>query len=401
MLEHVHEYVIVGGGLAGASAIDGIREVDAEGSIALIAAEHYYPYHRPPLSKKLWFGKQTVDKIWVNKEDYYSANGVDVALGTNAAEINPANKTVRTDAGDVFHYKKLLIAAGASPRRLPIPGGELDGICYLRYLADYEALKAATEIGKSALVIGGGFIGSEIAAALNINSVEVTMVFPEDYICNRVFPESLGLSIHDDYILRGIKLLSGDSVASIEKDGSGFKVQIRSGKELKTDMIIAGIGVEPELGLAHNAGLETQKGILVNEYLQTSSPDVYAAGDCATFPYQALGALMRLEHWDNALNQGKQAGRNMAGAGESYAYMPYFFSDLFDFGYEAVGEVDTRLDIFADWQEENKTGVIYYLRDGAVRGAMMCNVWDQAPAARELIKSGKKVDPKELRGAIR
>ena len=166
-------------------------------------------------------------------------------------------------------------------------------------------------------------------------------------------------------------------------------------------MVIVGIGIAPYLDLARNAGLQTANGIIVDEYLQTSLPDIYAAGDNAFFPYQALGKQTRIEHWDNALNQGKWAGRNMADAREPFTYMPYFFSDLFEFGYEAVGEVDARLETFADWQKENDTGVIYYLKDGKVKGAMMCNVWEKVEAARTLIRKGETMTPEKLRGAIR
>ena len=165
--------------------------------------------------------------------------------------------------------------------------------------------------------------------------------------------------------------------------------------------MIVGVGVIPEMELAKSGGLEVGNGIVVNEYLETSSPDIYAAGDNAFFPYRALGQPMRIEHWDNALNQGKWAGRNMAGAHEPFTYQPYFFSDLFEFGYEATGEVDSRLETFADWQKENDTGVIYYLRDGKVRGVMMCNVWDKVETARELIRKGERMTPEKLRGLIR
>jgi len=165
--------------------------------------------------------------------------------------------------------------------------------------------------------------------------------------------------------------------------------------------VIVGIGIAPYLDLARNSGLQTANGIIVDEYLQASLPDIYASGDNAFFPYHVLGKQTRIEHWDNALNQGKWAGRNMAGAREPFTYMPYFFSDLFEFGYEAVGDVDARLETFADWQKENETGVIYYLKDGKVRGAMMCNVWEKVEAARTLIRKGDTMTPDKLRGAIR
>jgi NADPH-dependent 2,4-dienoyl-CoA reductase/sulfur reductase-like enzyme len=205
----------------------------------------------------------------------------------------------------------------------------------------------------------------------------------------------------DQYLARGIKVLVNEMPSAFAKAGGKFLTQTLSGVKLESDMVIAGIGIAPALELPRKAGLQTANGVIVNEYLEASLPGIYAAGDIAFFPYPALGKQTRVEHWDNALNQGKWAGRNMAGAREPYTYMPYFFSDLFEFGYEAVGEVDSRLETFADWQKENDTGVIYYLKDNKVRGAMMCNVWDKVEAARELIRKGEQVSKDSLRGLIR
>lgn len=400
MLEQARKYVIIGGGLAGASAVEGIRELDSVGSIAMIGMEPHNPYDRPPLSKKLWFGTKTVDEIFVHKKDYYTDSGVDLVLDTEVITLDAADRIVQTSAGDVCRYEKLLLATGGVPRRLDIHGAELDGVCYYRYLDDYHATRALASKGKSAVVIGGGFIGSEMAAALSINGVAVTMVFPDPYIARRVFPEALARAVQEDFVKRGVKVLAGDAPVSIEKDGSEFVTRTKGGHELRSDILLVGMGITPSTSLAEAAELTVQNGIVVDEYLRTSNADIYAAGDNAFFPYQALGMTTRVEHWDNAVNQGKQAGRNMAGAGEPYAYMPYFFSDLFDFGYEAVGDVDSRLETFADWQKENDTGVVYYMQDGRVRGAMMCNVWDKVPEARELIKSGRQMTTDDLRGAI-
>ena len=184
------------------------------------------------------------------------------------------------------------------------------------------------------------------------------------------------------------------------KQSEMFMTITESGKRIQSDIVVMGIGAMPDIRLARASGIETGNGITVNGYLQTSQPDIYAAGDNALFPYQALGQAMRVEHWDNALNQGKWAGRNMAGAHEPYTYMPYFFSDLFEFGYEAVGEIDSSLEMFADWQKENDTGVVYYLRNGRVRGAMMCNVWNQVALARKMILKGEPIARANLQGAI-
>jgi NADPH-dependent 2,4-dienoyl-CoA reductase/sulfur reductase-like enzyme len=251
------------------------------------------------------------------------------------------------------------------------------------------------------VVIGGGFIGSEIAAALTVNKLDVTMVFPSSYLVNRVFPDYLGTAVQQRYVEKGVKILSGDSPTSISKSGSRFVTETKNGERLQSDIVIVGVGIAPNVTLAQQAGLEVSDGIVVNEFLQTSNPDIYAAGDNAFFHYYALDQRTRIEHWDNAVIQGAWAGRNMAGAHESFTYMPYFFSDLFEFGYEAVGEVISSLQTVTDWQKENDTGVVYYLRDGRIRGAMMCNVWGKVDAARELIWKGEWADAQSVEALIR
>jgi NADPH-dependent 2,4-dienoyl-CoA reductase/sulfur reductase-like enzyme len=396
-----YDYVIAGGGLAGASAVEGIRELDATGSILLLCGESHLPYDRPPLSKKLWLGKKKVEDIFLHDRTFYETHGVTLALGETAARLDPAAKTLTTASGATHGYRKLLLATGCRPRWLDIPGGGLDGICYFRTLDDYLHTRGGAAKGKSAVVAGGGFIGSELAAALNVNGVKVTMIFPGEYLCDRVFPGYLGKAVQRRFEEKGVRILAQDQPVAFEKNGEQFATRTKNGECIESDIVIVGVGVVPEMELAQSAGLETGNGIVVNALLQTSNPDIYAAGDNAFFPYAALGQGMRIEHWDHALVQGKWAGRNMAGAHEPYTHQPYFFSDLFEFGYEATGEVDSRLETFADWQKENDTGVVYYLRDGRVRGAMMCNVWDKVDAARELIRRGGTMTPDRLRGLIR
>jgi 3-phenylpropionate/trans-cinnamate dioxygenase ferredoxin reductase component len=401
-MEHKnYNYILIGSGLAGCWAVDGVRSQDKSGSILLAGNERYLPYDRPPLTKKLWLGKKKVEEIMVRPQQYFADNHVDIVFNIRAAKIDSANKIVSFDNGTACHYDKLLLATGGSPRRLDIEGGDLDEIYYYRYLDDFLRLKSKVHEGTKAMVIGGGFIGSEIAAALNINKVDVTMLMREEYLVHNIFPKALGSAIQDDYIQRGIKIFTQDSPVSIAKRNSHFVTRTKNGKEIASDVVIVGIGIEPEVKLAKSAGLAIDNGIVVNEFLQSTSPDIYAAGDNANFPYQALGRRMRVEHWDNSINQGKTAGMNMAGAHTAYTHMPYFFSDLFDFGYEAVGLVSSKLETFADWQKENNTGVVYYLEDGFVRGAMMCNVWEKVDAARELIKSNKRMTIPQLQGAVR
>ena len=400
MAQQSYDYIIVGGGLAGASAVEGIRERDTRGTILLVGADPQRPYNRPPLTKGLWTGKEKPDTIFVHDLGFYQQHNVELALDTEIATLDSGAKIARERTGRTFGYSKLLLATGGQPRRLSIPGGDLDGVCYFRTYADYIRLRAAADKGKSAVVIGGGFIGSELAAALNMVGREVTMVLPEPYLVNRVFPEPLGRAIQQSYLDRGVHVLSNDRPTSIERAGARFAVRTQNGARIETDMVVVGIGIAPDTRLAAQGGLQTGNGIVVNGLLQTSDPNIYAAGDNAFFPYTALGKSMRVEHWDNAINQGKYAGRNMAGAAAPYDYMPFFFSDLFDFGYEAVGEVDSSLETYADWQEKFRTGVIYYLADGEVRGVMLCNVWEKVDAARALIRKREKRTRESLKGAI-
>ena len=401
MAERGFDYVIAGAGQTGASAAAGIREIDKTSSVMLIGNEQTIPYERPDLSKKLWFGKKQIQDVFVYDSAFYVENGIEMVTGVELTGLDAAGKILTDNRGNDYRYGKLLLATGGIPRTLSIPGGDLWGLCYYRYIPDYLRIRRDTKERKSAVVIGGGFIGSEVAAALKMQEIDVTMVFPEQYIVGRVFPQALGERLQNLYIERGIKILNADTPTAIETSPAGYKVHTKNGAQLQADIVIVGIGIKPETSLAEKAGLTIENGISVDKYLRTSNPDIFAAGDNAFFEYIALGKKTRVEHWDNAANQGKQAGRNMAGANEPYEYMPYFFSDLFEFGYEAVGEIDSSIETFGDWQKELDTGVLYYMKDGNIKGVMTCNIYGKMDEARQLIRSGKQITPDDLRGAIR
>ncbi len=400
MTAQQYTYVIVGGGLAGDAAVEGIREVDKEGAILLIGAEADLPYDRPPLSKQLWTGSVKIQQIFKHDQKYYQKNKVELRLGERAVALDAAARAMRLGDGRAVGYEKLLLATGGTPRGLGIPGGDLDGICYFRTLADYQRLRPEVSAGKTALVIGNGFIGSEMAAALCMNGADVTMVFPGEYMCSRVLPADAGRAVNELYISKKVRLIPGDKVTAITGAENSWQLQTGKGKKIDAQIIVAGIGILPNVELAQAAGLQVSDGIEVNESLRTSDANIYAAGDVARFPEVTLG-VRRLEHWDNAIKQGKLAGRNMAGAGERYEQMPFFFSDLFEFGYEAIGDCDSRLQTFADWQEMNRKGVIYYLKDGLVQGAMTCGIFGQTDVARDMIMAQKTIEPSSLRGRIR
>lgn len=407
MADHYCDYLIIGAGLTGASAIEGIRELDPNRPITMIGAENHLSYNRPPLSKKLWFGKKKVEDIFVHDQAFYDRSGVTLVQGRTAASLDARRKEVRDDTDTTWRYGKLLLATGGEPRQLAIPGGNLEGVFSLRTLDDYLRIRKYAVEGSSALIIGGGFIGSEIAAALAVNKVNVTMVFPDPYLVRRVFPEHLGMAIQARYEERGVRIVAGDESVAIAPQRGRLVTTTRRGQTIQSDFVVAGIGVTPAVSLARQAGLTTPRpnaavdgGITVNAFLQTSDPDIYAAGDNAWWYSPDLRQSLRLEHWDNARSQGKWAGRNMAGAGEVFTYLPYFFSDLFEFGYEAVGRISGKLETYADWKKENDTGVVYYLDNGKVAGVMMCNVWNKVSLARELIRKEVVAAPEKLRGAI-
>ena len=400
-MSKTYDYIVVGAGVAGSAGVDGIRALDAAGRVLLLGNEADRPYNRPPLTKGLWLGKTPDTKLYTHPEAYWEEQNVDHVFGVDVTGIDPAAQTVTDAAGNVYGFGKLLLATGGAPKHPTLPGADLPGIFYYRYLTDYRTLRALAVPGTRAVVVGGGFIGSEIAAALNTVGVAVTMLYPEPYLVSRVFPEGLGRALQEGYRARGIRIVAEDAPTAFTRPDGSYVVTTKHGETLTADLLIVGIGIAPNTALAEAAGLATANGITVDAYLQTAHPAIFAAGDVANFPYQALGTHTRVEHWDNALSQGKAAGRNMAGAAEPFTYLPYFYSDLFEFGYEAVGEVDARLQTVTDWTQEYGTGVLYYLRDDTVRGVMLCNVWGKLDEARALIRGGEKVTPDSLRGRIK
>jgi NADPH-dependent 2,4-dienoyl-CoA reductase/sulfur reductase-like enzyme len=396
-----YRYVIVGTGLAGVSAAEGIREKDREGSILLIGAERDLPYDRPPLSKKLWTGKKTVEEIVLHPEPWYAENGIELVLETRVADVDAQARLILLADGRRIGYGDLLLATGGIPRTLSLPGSNLPGIYTYRTLEDYRAVRERAVTGSSALIIGGGFIGAEMAAALHLNGVRVTMIYPESRLIPRIFPEGLGRALQKAYADRGVEILSGQIPVSFRREKKSLVTATETGRRIRTDFVIAGIGVSPSQELAARAGLEMDGGIRVDASLRTSDPHIWAAGDNANFVYPALEERMRLEHWDNALQQGRHAGRALGGIPEPFTAMPYFFSDLFEFGFEAVGDVRASLETVEDWSKEHDTGVIFYMKDRKVRGAMMCNVWDKVEAARNLIRAGRLMRSEELKEALR
>ena len=387
-----YKYLIVGGGMTADAAVRGIRERDTTGTIAVLSAEKYPPYDRPPLSKKLWTGKP-VNAIWRKTEQA----GADLYQDTRAVDGDVTGKTITDTRGEVYCYEKLLLATGGVPRRLPFA---TKGVIYFRTLEDYQRLRALADEKSEFIVIGGGFIGSEIASALTINGCKVTMVFPESGIGARIYPPKLSGFLNDHFRDKGVDILSDEKIRALKQTGKRFAVDTERGKTVSADAVIAGIGIEPEVGLAKLLDLKVDNGIVVDEQLHAAPPDIFAAGDVANFYSAPLGMRRRVEHEDNANTMGAMAGRNMAGGSEKYAYLPYFYSDLFDLGYEAVGEFGADLEIVEDWKDRFRQGVVYYLKSGRVRGVLLWNTWGQIDAARCLIGSEDTYSAAALIGRI-
>ena len=404
-----YKYLIIGGGMAGDAAVRGIREVDQQGTIGVIGAEPEPPYNRPPLTKGLWKGR-SFDKIWRRTDSL----GAELNLGRWVRTLDPQNKRVIDEQGTEYTYDRLLLATGGTPLRLPFDrsaGGAGKGspdereIIYFRTVDTYRRLRALSERADGFAVVGAGFIGSEIAAALAMNGKKVSMIFIEKYIGERVFPEDLARFVTNYYREKGVELLPEHTVAGVERRGEQVVVRAKAvhgdhETEIEVSAVVAGLGIRPNTELATAAGLAVENGIVVDESLRTSDPDIYAAGDVASFYNPALDMRLRVEHEDNANTMGKMAGEAMAGRQIRYDHLPFFYSDLFDLGYEAVGELDSRLETVADWQEPFRKGVIYYLRDGRVRGVLLWDTWEQVEAARRLIAEPGPFRPSDLMGRL-
>lgn len=392
MADKHYQYLIIGGGMTGEAAIRGIRQADPTGGIGLFSAEAHPPYNRPPLSKGLWKGEPETD-IWLDPP----AGATDLVLDRRIDRIEPDRKVAVDDQGNEYSYGRLLLATGGSPRRLPFGDGR---IIYFRTLEDYRRLRTLAGKGRRFAVIGGGFIGSEIAAALAMSGLSVTLLFPEQGIGQKIFPRDLSLFLNDYYRQNGVDVRAGDTMTGVTDRSGGLAVQTEGGAEIPVDGIVAGIGIQPNVELAEQAGLPVDDGIVVDEFLRTRNPDIFAAGDAASVYSPDLDRRIRVEHEDAARTMGLAAGRSMAGRQEPYRHLPSFYSDLFDLGYEAVGLPDPRLETVADWREPFRQGVVYTLKDGRVRGVLLWNTWDQVEAARRLIRADGPFRPEDLRDRL-
>lgn len=392
-MERDYEYLIVGAGMTADAAAKSIRKHDANGTIGIIGDESQSPYERPPLTKGLWKGDKSIESIDLGT----SRSGATLHLSCRAQKLDLPVKTAVDDRGDTYRYRKLLLATGATPRRLPIDG---ERVINYRTLSDYVALRRFATSGAKIAVVGGGFIGSEIAASLASNGCKVTMLFPGEAIGSGRYPEALTHFLNGYYRERGVELRPGTKVVDGKSSDDNVEVALSDGTTLHADVVVAGLGVTPNTALAEQTGLKVDNGIVVDDRLRTSNPDIWAAGDVANFHNVALDRRVRVEHESAAVGMGHHAGRVMAGQDEAFTKLPFFYSDLFDLGYEAVGLLDDRLDVIEHWTQPYREGVVYYLENGRVRGVLLWNVWGQVDAARELIAEPGHHDAESLRGRL-
>jgi len=393
------EFVIVGGGVAAAKAAEGLRAAGGEGAAVVLTAEPELPYERPPLSKEFLRGEAGREQTRTHDDAWYRDHDVEVLLATRASTLDAATRTVTTEVGDQLRYGRgLVLATGAQPNRLGLPGEELDGVYYLRTVDDAERLRAAISRAESLVVIGGGFIGAEVAASATQMGTRVTLLEVAATLWTRAVGPEMGRFFEAFLRDRGVHVRTRTTAERIEGGGQVEAVVLPDGSRLHADVVVIGVGAHPDTDLATRAGLRVDDGVLVDQRLRAAE-GVWAAGDVANADHPLFGRI-RIEHWAEALNQGLLAGRNLAGAGDRYDRVPYFFSDQFDLSLSYLGHV-------RDWDElvvrgsrevDDPRFVAWYLRDGTPRAALIVNDRDAEDPVREVIRRGAPVDPGELPG---
>ena len=392
-----YKFVIVGGGIAGGKAVEGVRQVDEQGDIVLVTQEPHRPYQRPPLSKKYLRSEAGLDKVYLEDAEFYKEKNVEVIQSAKVARLQPDQNSIMLNDGRSFEYEKLLLATGGRPRRLPIPGSELDNVLTLRTIEDSDRIRYLTGNDNSpVLVMGGSFIGAEVSASLSQLGADVIEIFPESRLLENIVPEEMSDFLQSMYEDHGIRVIPGTVCERLEKDGDILKASLDNGETLQVGSVVMGVGIQLNTELAKKAGLrmrEKDQSVEVDEFLRTSDPDIYAAGDIAAWPDQTFEKRLRVEHWDVARAQGLQAGRNMAGAQEAYTTLPYFFSDLFDLSFEVWGNL-------SDWDQTVMRGTlssgsfaVFYFDQGSLVGVLAVGRPDEErEPMQSLVKERAKYD---------
>jgi 3-phenylpropionate/trans-cinnamate dioxygenase ferredoxin reductase component len=388
-------FVIVGAGMAGGKAAETLREEGFDGRIVLVGAEPHRPYERPPLSKDYLRGEGGM--AWLQEDaGWYAQNEVELRTDTVVQSLDVAGSAVALSGGERLAYDRLLLATGAEPRRLPLPGADLEGVHLLRTVEDSDAIRAAFDAGGRLVVIGGGWIGCEVAASARQKGMDVTIVEPLELPLLRVLGPELGGFYRDVHAGQGVELLLGTGVEAIEGSGRAERVRTSDGRTIDCAAVVVGIGVAPRTTLADGV-LRVDNGILVDERLQTSADGVFAAGDVANVDHPLFGRRVRVEHWANALEQGPAAARAMLGRDVRYDKVPYFFSDQYDVGMEYAGLHDPGSDeLVLRGDMAGREFIAFWLRGDRLVAGMNVNVWDVSDPIQELVRSGAPVDRARL-----
>jgi 3-phenylpropionate/trans-cinnamate dioxygenase ferredoxin reductase component len=389
-------FVIVGASLAGAKAAETLRQEGFDGRIVLVGAEEERPYERPPLSKEYLRGEVGRENVYVHDEGFYAEHDIELRLGRTAENLDTSTRELELDGGERLGYDRLLLTTGAEPRRLSIPGSELDGVLYLRSVQDSDVLRERLDRGGAAVVVGAGWIGAEVAASARQRGLEVTVVEPLAVPLERVLGTELGAIYRDIHSGHGVRMLLGTGVEAFEGDRVVERVRTSDGRELECDFAVVGVGVEPRTGLATEAGIAVDNGVLVDEHLQTSVPGVFAAGDVANAQHPFYGERIRVEHWANALNQGPAVARNMLGQESAYERLPYFFSDQYDVGMEYTGFARAWDRVVFRGDPATREFIAFWLVEDRVVAGMNVNVWEVTDPIKRLIGARVAVDHRRL-----
>jgi 3-phenylpropionate/trans-cinnamate dioxygenase ferredoxin reductase component len=388
--------VIVGASLAGAKAADTLRAEGFEGRVVLIGEEPVRPYERPPLSKTYLRGETDFNAAAVHEAGFYDERGIELRTSTTVVGIDSATRAVELGSGERIASDRLLLCTGAAPRRLEVAGADLDGVLYLRSVADSDAIRHAVTASVPVVVVGAGWIGAEVAASARQLGAEVTMVEVASLPLERVLGTEVGSVYRDLHAEHGVQLRFGVGVEAIEGVDGVEAVRLTDGTRLPAGAVVVGVGVLPRTELAAAAGLTLDNGIVTDEHLETSATGIFAAGDVASVFYPSYGSHIRLEHWSAALNQGPAAAKNMLGIATAYDKIPYFFSDQYDLGMEYRGWAPAFDQVVFRGDRARREFIAFWLLGRRVRAAMNANVWDQTEAIEALIRADQTVEPAHL-----
>ncbi len=373
-----YRFVILGGGMvAGYAAKQLVESGLKPGELAILSADTSIPYERPPLSKGFLAGKDSEDSIRINPEDFYRKNKIDVKLGCEISGLDAKGKRLALKSGGDVGFDKLIIATGATPRTLEIPGAKLGNLHYLRSLDDSKLIRRSAERVKRAVVIGGGFIGMEVGAVLAQKGIEVTMVLTEDRISKRLFTPQMSEFFETYYAAHNVGIIKSATVTELRGEGTVNAVVLGGGQAIACEMVVAGIGVRPATDVIANSGIEVGDGVMVNEYLESSAPDIYAAGDVANYQDVLFAKRRRVEHWDNAVSQGQYVARALMGERTPFKHVPYFFSDVFDLSYEYWGDSSGADQIVHRGDLSGKSFSVWWLRQKRLVAAFVMSRPDE------------------------